>query len=59
MIHAVSLQKEGLEAATELLSFSAEEVAMTQQIVAFELENLHMSPNKELQMMELIHAVCR
>lgn len=63
MIHAVSLQKEGLEAATELLSqvvlhpkFSAEEVAMTQQIVAFELENLHMSPNKELQMMELIHA---
>lgn len=64
MIHAVSLQKAGLETATELLSqvvlhpnYTDEEIAQTHQAVVFELENLHMNPNKEFMMMEMIHAV--
>lgn len=64
MIHAISLQKEGLEAAVELLSqvvykpiFSQSEMEYTQQAIAFELENLDMNPNKEFIMMEMIHAV--
>ena len=64
MIHAISLQKDGLETATDILSqvvlkpkFTDSEILDSQQAVAFELENLHMNPNKELMMMELIHAV--
>lgn len=65
MIHAVSLQKAGLETATELLSqavlhphITDDEISYTQQAIAFELESLHMNPNKEFIMMEMIHAVC-
>ena len=64
MIHAISLQKGGLETATDILSqvvlqpkFSDSEMLYSQQAVAFELENVHMNPNKEFHMMELIHAV--
>ncbi|XP_067944703.1 mitochondrial-processing peptidase subunit alpha-like [Watersipora subatra] len=63
MIHAISLQKAGLDTAVEILSevvlrpcFTEEEVEQSRQAIDFELETLSMNPNKEIQMMELIHA---
>lgn len=66
MIHAISLNKDGLETAIQILSevvmrpqFQEEEILATQQAVAFELENIHMNPNKEMRMMEMVHTVSK
>lgn len=63
-IYAASADSRGLDAVTKVLSevvlrpkLRTDEVDMARQAVLFELEALHMRPEQEPLLMDMIHAV--